>query len=80
MENHMSKKKPLTAAEARHKTLVARTNELPNEIFFASLFGPGSWSPTEEEQDALVAGAPWAPILQAHGVKVPSDWRLCKQA
>ena len=63
----MSKKKPLTAAEARHKTMVARLNELSNEIFFSKLF---SWDCTEEEQDALVAGAPWAPILRAHGVKV----------
>jgi len=66
----MSKKKPLTATEVRNKTIVARLNELSNEIFFASLFGPGSWSCTEEEEDALVAGAPWAPILRAHGVAV----------
>ena len=64
----MSKKKPLTASEQRHKTLVARLNELPNSIFFPSLFGPSEWHCTEEEEDALVAGAPWAPILRAHGV------------
>jgi hypothetical protein len=64
----MSKKKPLTASEQRHKTLVARLNELPDSIFFQSLFGDAAWDCTEEECDALVAGAPWAPILRAHGV------------
>jgi hypothetical protein len=65
----MSKKKPLTADELRHKTLVARLNELPDRIFFQSLFGPEAWGCTEEEEDALVGGAPWAPILRAHSVR-----------
>lgn len=63
----MSKKKLLTAEEQRNKTLVRRLGELPNSIFLPSLFGPNEWHCTEEENDALVAGAPWAPILRAHG-------------
>lgn len=66
----MSKKKvALTAEDIRHKALVARLSELPDSIFLRSLFGPDAWECSEEERDALAAGAPWAPILRAHGVQ-----------